>query len=345
MALKRAPRRNTKEKPPPTIFTPLSREPSGQRREKGTSCDVSRGWRGLSTTFPNSVQTAYSEREGGGRNRSVPPSQELKPSLSPPLKRGSVRDQIDGGYKPPKAAGNQALSDLRNQERLEQANKKDSKLIGKYLPLSVSSLFSEVVQGPDDSFVPPSWLLEAVREVALAETPTPGSPAARFNISFESLEFNSGLIESYGNDFESFLADQGGTTMHYGSEFRPINQLERVLGPHPNFGFFRSILASGMPYHFTRELSEEKRVTEIKLQLARGNHKLGKEKESVAASLLLKYRIPRFLYAFTCGQGTGHQRYDGRALWYNESVQTSARRVEGVGRQTDPRPLIFYVER
>jgi hypothetical protein len=39
MALKRAPRRNTKEKPPLR-----SREPPGQRREKGTSRDVSRGW-------------------------------------------------------------------------------------------------------------------------------------------------------------------------------------------------------------------------------------------------------------------------------------------------------------
>jgi hypothetical protein len=75
-------------------------------------------------------------------------------------------------------------------------------------------------------------------------------------VSPESLDFNSRLIDSYGNDFEALLADQAGTTMFYGAEFRPIDQLERVLGCHPNFDFFRDILKYGMPYHFTRELLE-----------------------------------------------------------------------------------------
>jgi hypothetical protein len=76
--------------------------------------------------------------------------------------------------------------------------------------------------------------------------------------------------------------------MSYGAEFRPLSQLEKVLGPHPNFGFFSEILKGGMLYHFTRELLEEERLKELELQLAQRNHKSAKEKSAVAAELLLK---------------------------------------------------------
>jgi hypothetical protein len=181
-----------------------------------------------------------------------------------------------------------AMAEARNSDRLDKANRKDAELIGKYLPPSALSLCREVVQGPDDFFVPPSWLLSAVSEVAATEVTVPVSPTARFDVSIESLDFNSRLIESYGNDFEALLANQEGTTMSYGAKFRPPSQLEKVLGPHPNFGFFSNILKGGMPYHFTRELLEEERLKELELQLARGNHKSAKEKSAIAAGLLLK---------------------------------------------------------
>jgi hypothetical protein len=159
-----------------------------------------------------------------------------------------------------------ALAEARNSERLDKANRKDADLIGKYLPLSALSLFLEVVQGPDDYFVPPGKLLRAVADVAASEVDVPGPPKAKFDVSPDSLDFNSRLIESYDNNFEAFLADQFGTTMFYGAEFRPLDQLEQVLGPHPNFEFFRAIIKDGMPYHFTRELLEEERQKELARQ-------------------------------------------------------------------------------
>jgi hypothetical protein len=92
----------------------------------------------------------------------------------------------------------------------------------------------------------------------------------------------------YQNDFQEFLADQAGRTMSYGAEFRPADQLKQVLGTHPSFSFFWSVLTNGMPYHFRQELSEKERVAELSLQLARGNHKSAKRKWSDAANLLLK---------------------------------------------------------
>jgi hypothetical protein len=67
-----------------------------------------------------------------------------------------------------------------------------------------------------------------------------------------------------------------------------VSHLEKVLGPHPNFLFFQRGLLNGMDYRFTRELSDEERVKELKLQLARGNHKSASEKEEVTEKLLLK---------------------------------------------------------
>jgi hypothetical protein len=265
--------------PLPTKTRSLSHRPLSHRKDSNGSPDA---------TPPRSVPRPPSTKEDGERSRRIPPHRNVDETTPPPAERGSGKSCRTDSSTSTKVAENRALSDQRNHERLERANRKDADLIGKYLPSSVSDLFANVVQGPDDFFVPQSWLLDAVREVAAAVVPAPGAPVARLDISDESLEFNSRLIESYGNDFEAFLSDQVGTTMSYGAEFRPIDQLKRVLGTHPNFVFFRSILENGMPYHFTRDLSEEERVIELKLQLARGNHKSAKEKWSEASDLLLK---------------------------------------------------------
>jgi hypothetical protein len=124
--------------------------------------------------------------------------------------------------------------------------------------------------------------------VAGKEAPTPGPPIARFDTKPEALDLNSGLIVEYGNDFEAFLANQCGTTLFYGSEFCPLEQIEEVLGTHPNFPFFKRILLEGMPYSFTRELLEEERKAELSLQLKRGNHKSTKENTDIAVRLLSK---------------------------------------------------------
>jgi hypothetical protein len=65
------------------------------------------------------------------------------------------------------------------------------------------------------------------------------------------------MLASYDHDFEQFLGAHQATTLGFGSEFRPLPQLERVLGPHDNFPFFRRILQGGMGYSFKEEISEK----------------------------------------------------------------------------------------
>jgi hypothetical protein len=180
------------------------------------------------------------------------------------------------------------LSVTRNLSRIKSANDKDTKTLGTYLPSSASSLFSDVVWGPNNFFEPPIWLLLSVAEVAAAPVPTPAAPTVQFEVSELARNHNTKLLQACNGNLQQFLKSQQGSTLDYGTEFRPVIQLSKVLGTHPNFPFFRSILTNGMSYHFTRELSEDERMQELTLQLARGNHNSAKEKEEVAARLLLK---------------------------------------------------------
>jgi hypothetical protein len=50
-----------------------------------------------------------------------------------------------------------------------------------------------------------------------------------------------------------------GTTLDYGSECRPMYQLEPLLGAHPNFEAIKGFIEEGMPYIFKKEVDEETR--------------------------------------------------------------------------------------
>jgi hypothetical protein len=78
------------------------------------------------------------------------------------------------------------------------------------------------------------------------------------------------------------------TTLHFGSEFRPIEQLEDILGGHPLFGQLRTILTKGMDYWFNTDLSESDRLLKLTQMLKHGNHKSSEAEPEIINRLLLK---------------------------------------------------------
>ena len=79
------------------------------------------------------------------------------------------------------------------------------------------------------------------------------------------------------------------TTLNFGSKFRPIGDLKKILGGHPNFRFFLDVLANGMDYRLTKELSEDQRLAEVVDVMKKGNHQpVQDDSEAVAAELLAK---------------------------------------------------------
>jgi hypothetical protein len=161
---------------------------------------------------------------------------------------------------------------------LTKARKKDEEIISKYLHGDPSSFVSSSVIGPDDFFKPPAWLLQTVREIAQDKVETPQGPPIQFSMDHAAAKYNSELLETEGLDFEKFLDRNRKTTLHYGSEFRPLRQLVKLLGLHPNFPELKKILSKGMDYRFTSPLPEATRVQELQAMIDRGNHKSAEQR-------------------------------------------------------------------
>jgi hypothetical protein len=76
------------------------------------------------------------------------------------------------------------LAARRNLRQVDQADEVDRSLLSKYyLPESIDEFLPSVIPGPDDSFVPPAWLMQAIEEVAKSEAPTPAAPPIRFDLA------------------------------------------------------------------------------------------------------------------------------------------------------------------
>ena len=180
------------------------------------------------------------------------------------------------------------VADRRNLARVSKADGVDQRLLSKYLPATIEEFSLSVIPGPDDSFIPPPWLMQAIEEVAVSTVPAPLAPPVRFDLSEESVKFNSDLLTESGLDLEEFLAQHQDTTLNFGSEFRPLGELKRILGQHPNFEFFSGVLENGMDYRFTESLSETQRRAEVAAMIERGNHQSVQEDSDEVAKLLAK---------------------------------------------------------
>ena len=174
----------------------------------------------------------------------------------------------------------------RNEVRLRKANEADWNLISKYLPSDVCVIFPFAVEGPDDFYrVSKDWVEEVIK-VSNGYCPTPKAPSVKLGTTPEALDYNTQFLSDCGWDFEEVFMRLRGTTVDHGSEFRPLKDLEGILGNHPYFRHFSQMLHSGFSYHLSRELSEEERAGELAAQIVRGNHKSATESESEVQTLL-----------------------------------------------------------
>jgi hypothetical protein len=84
--------------------------------------------------------------------------------------------------------------------------------------------------------------------VADSQVVTPKSPLVEFARDQISLEKNCAKLECHGFSLDALFAKNKGTTLDYGSVFRPIDQLKKFLGDHPHFPELSRILTEGMDY-------------------------------------------------------------------------------------------------
>ena len=142
--------------------------------------------------------------------------------------------------------------------------------------------------GPDDHFQPPPDFLIRLQQIARTPVPTPKAPSLIFDTAPSALAHNARQLADAGFDLSQLLYQNRHTTLHSGSKFRPINQLEDFLGGHPLFAQLRTILTNGMDYQFKTELSESGRLLKLTQMLEHGNHKSSEAEPTIVNQLLLK---------------------------------------------------------
>jgi hypothetical protein len=182
----------------------------------------------------------------------------------------------------------QRTNQRRNAERGRARGERDRETMSKYLPESLEEVFNKMVEGLDNRFKPPSWLLRAIQEVADAPAPPPKSPPIRFATDAQSLTDNAELLECFDFDLTELLDHFADITLGYGSEFRPTEQLDKLFHGHPHFELFRTVLRDGMDYFFEADISEDQRTTELEANLERGDHKSATSRLAGTESMLEK---------------------------------------------------------
>ena len=180
----------------------------------------------------------------------------------------------------------------RNETRLEQSNLEDQTILGKpkkyYISSDPNCFLPDIILGPDDTFRPPDWFMKEITILAAAPSPAPSKSSVRFDVSMEAARHNANILQDVDYDFQKFFHDQTGSTLAFGSEFRPVEELRPLLRHHPGFDELAEILVTGMPYRYTREITEEERETEVLAMLARGNHKSAQAEPEIVGKLLSK---------------------------------------------------------
>jgi hypothetical protein len=100
----------------------------------------------------------------------------------------------------------------------------------------------------------------------------PSSSPLKFEFTADAATYNSDLLEEVGYDLGKFIDQHPGSTISYGSELRPLDQLEPLLFHHHSYEHFKSNYINGIDYPI-EPLDEEDRSAMLEKSIERGNHK------------------------------------------------------------------------
>ena len=181
-------------------------------------------------------------------------------------------------------------SALRTATRISRARDNDQKTLGTYLPGHHRAFVLAPIQGPDDSFRAPDWdwFFQEVSRLTSTPVPVPKSPPFLFDMSDASCIHNQNVLKSFEYDLKRVIDDNTGSTISFGSEFRPADQLRPLLSRHPLFDAMEKFIYHGMPYIFSRELTAEESLMELTASITRGNHKSATDENEQVKKLISK---------------------------------------------------------
>ena len=122
-----------------------------------------------------------------------------------------------------------------------------------------------------------STLAQHVRRAVESPSATPKPTEFRFELLTEAAAHNWSVLKKCDRSLSRALEAQGGSPLQPGSEFRDLSLLEPILGRHPLWPRFRSILDSGSDWALD-PVSDESRLDSVIKSIGRGNHKSARDR-------------------------------------------------------------------
>ena len=123
-----------------------------------------------------------------------------------------------------------------------------------------------------DTSTHPQWFMQAIRQVKAYQCRSLLPPLWRFSFDNDAAIHNAKILQRVDFDLHRAISMQAASSVAYGSEFKPVHVLEPLIGRHPLWSAFRSILEHGATYPL-RNIDDTSRSQDIHDAIARGNHK------------------------------------------------------------------------
>jgi hypothetical protein len=152
---------------------------------------------------------------------------------------------------------------------------------------SVEDILPTEQANPTNILPSPDWLIKTIAEILAVEIPPPGDSPFIFDMTNEAAYHNSLVMRHYNNNITNIIDDNTHTILSYGSEFRPVQVLEKLLMHHPRWNKFSSIINNGSVWPL-RAISDDLRKERNHELIKRGNHRSAEVYNDQLQSILQK---------------------------------------------------------
>jgi len=121
------------------------------------------------------------------------------------------------------------------------------------------------------------------------DTPSPSmqDPSFRFDWGIEAARKNWETLEKFDLNIHRAIASQAHSHTCFGSEFCKVDLLQPLLSYHPLWPRLVTLLTMGVAFPL-KPLTEDQRLKDLDLAIARWNHSSARLKSPIVKTLLLK---------------------------------------------------------
>ena len=114
-------------------------------------------------------------------------------------------------------------------------------------------------------------MVDSIIELLMTASPML-PPTFKFKVTQEAAEYNFDLLQQHNFQLDKLLNIPTNSVTAYGSEFKDIRQIEKLLGRHHRWPALKTRLQQGADFPLT-DLPDDIRQQDLAAALIRGNHK------------------------------------------------------------------------